>query len=533
MGVPERIGRYRVLGELGQGAMGTVYHGRDETLDRDVAVKVMSKGLADADARARFLREAKAAARLQHPNIVVIYELGEHEGAPFMVLELLEGVDLQRAIDAGIRPDPRATLPVVLQLLAGLGHAHEHGIVHRDVKPSNVFLPRGRPAKIMDFGVARLAGLGTTTTGVVVGTPNYMSPEQASAGEIDGRSDLFSAGLILYELVTGEKAYQADSLVAILYKILHEAPDLGLIPEGPRWERLRGVLTRALARRADDRYPDARAMSVDLAQALVDLGGTLDWTAPADQALLVRPRPTVRAAVPIDPSRSPGASPTGGARAGEPARPAPPAPSSAARRSPLAKTLAGASLAALAATGAWLWLRPGAASAPPSGPPPGPAAAAAEVPPPEPTPSPSRAATRPTPTSPPAALEEPAPPAARTAPSPAPEAEAPSRAPGAPAPGLSVEARLLRADDLLARGRWAEALAEARAVLEVDPRSARAAALAQKAEEELVIEECVQNARAALKEGDRERAEQEVRRGFVIRKNDPRLRAMFQEILAY
>ena len=250
MGVPERIGRYQVLGELGQGAMGTVYRGRDEMLDRDVAVKVMSKGLADADARARFLREARAAAKLQHPNIVVIYELGEHEGAPFMALELLEGVDLQRAIDGGIRPDPRATLPVVLQLLAGLGHAHEHGIVHRDVKPSNVFLPFGRPAKIMDFGVARLAGLGTTTAGVVVGTPNYMSPEQVAAGELDGRSDLFSAGLILYELVTGEKAFQADSLVSIMYKILHEAPDLGLIPDGRQWERLRAVLARALARKA-------------------------------------------------------------------------------------------------------------------------------------------------------------------------------------------------------------------------------------------------------------------------------------------
>ena len=296
MGVPERIGRYQVLGELGQGAMGTVYRGRDEMLDRDVAVKVMSKGLADADARARFLREARAAARLQHPNIVVIYELGEHEGAPFMVLELLEGVDLQRAIDGGIRPDPRATLPVVLQLLAGLGHAHEHGIVHRDVKPSNVFLPSGRPAKIMDFGVARLAGLGTTTAGVMVGTPNYMSPEQVAAGELDGRSDLFSAGLILYELVTGEKAFQADSLVSIMYKILHEAPDLGLIPDGRQWERLRAVLTRALAREASDRYPDARAMSAELGQALSDLGGTLDWSAPADQALLVRPRPTLRSA---------------------------------------------------------------------------------------------------------------------------------------------------------------------------------------------------------------------------------------------
>ena len=188
MGVPERIGRYRVLGLLGQGAMGVVYHGRDESLDRDVALKLI-RGAGSAEDRARFLREARAAARLQHPNIVTIYEAGEHEGAPFMAMELLEGVDLQRAIEAGLRPDPKVTLPIVLQLLAGLSHAHEHGIVHRDVKPSNLFLPRGRPAKIMDFGIARLAG-GTAATGIV-GTPNYMSPEQVRGEGLDGRSDLF------------------------------------------------------------------------------------------------------------------------------------------------------------------------------------------------------------------------------------------------------------------------------------------------------------------------------------------------------
>ena len=368
MGVPERIGRYQILGELGQGAMGTVYRGRDERLDRDVAVKVMSKGLADADARARFLREARAAARLQHPNIVVIYELGEHEGAPFMVLELLEGVDLQRAIDGGIRPDPRATLPVVLQLLAGLGHAHEHGIVHRDVKPSNVFLPSGRPAKIMDFGVARLAGLGTTTTGVMVGTPNYMSPEQVAAGELDGRSDLFSAGLILYELVTGEKAFQADSLVSLMYKIVHEAPDLGLIPDGRQWDRLRAVLTLALARKASDRYPDARAMSADLGQALSDLGGTLDWSAPADQALLVRPRPTLHGApTTFAPSPASGAAPPQAPSSGrEPGRAGTPAPVAPVRRPALAAGLGGAALVALVATGTWLWLRPAASPTPPA-----------------------------------------------------------------------------------------------------------------------------------------------------------------------
>jgi eukaryotic-like serine/threonine-protein kinase len=527
MGVPARIGRYQVLAELGQGAMGTVYRARDEGLDRDVAVKVMSKGLADADGRARFLREARAAARLQHPNIVVIYELGEHEGAPFMVLELLEGIDLQRAIDGGIRPDPRATLPVVLQLLAGLGHAHEHGIVHRDVKPSNVFLPRGRPAKIMDFGVARLLGLGTTTTGVVVGTPNYMSPEQVAAGEIDGRSDLFSAGLILYELVTGEKAFRADSLVSLMYKILHEAPDLGLIPAGREWGRLRAVLERALSREASGRYPDARAMSVDLGLALADLGGTLDWSAPADQALLVRSKPALRG----DPTLEAPRPATGSARPiasplwPEQEQPSPPAERAGGRRHALSAGLGGIAVVALIAGGTWAWRRPAARELPP-------APSASLVPSPAaphevPAPAPTATASTPAP-APPAPSLSPSSTPAPMAPSPGPT---PPPAVGTAAPGSSVEERLQRAEDAVARGRWAEALGEARAVLAADPRNARATLLAQRAEEEQVIEECLKDARAALKEGDRDRAESEVRRGFMVRKNDPRLLALFREVM--
>ena len=179
MELPDHVGRFRVLELVGEGAMGVVFRGRDESLDRDVALKVMRAQSAEADDKERFLREARSVARLQHPNIVTVYELGDHQGAPFIAMELLEGVDLQRAIEGGLRPNPRATLPIVLQLLAGLGHAHEHGIVHRDIKPSNLFLPRGRPAKIMDFGVARLAG-STSAAGLLVGTPNYMSPEQAA-----------------------------------------------------------------------------------------------------------------------------------------------------------------------------------------------------------------------------------------------------------------------------------------------------------------------------------------------------------------
>ena len=380
----------------------------------------------------------------------------------------------------------------------------------------------------MDFGVARLAGLGTTTAGVVVGTPNYMSPEQVAAGELDGRSDLFSAGLILYELVTGEKAFQADSLVSIMYKILHEAPDLGLIPDGRQWERLRAVLARALARKASDRYPDARAMSAELGQALSDLGGTLDWSAPADQALLVRPKPTPRGAPTLEAPRpgSGAATPRAPAPRPEPARPGTPAPVAPPRRSVLAAGLGGAALVALVATGAWLWWGPAATLTPPS---PSPLSSPTSSPAPEPTPTVAPQATAAPEATPPPGPARPTPVARPTPPAPTP---APTATPDAlaAAPGLGTEARLLRAEDFFERGRWAEALVEARALLASDPRNARATALAQRAEEEQVIEGCLQNARAALKQGDRERAEQEVRRGFVIRKSDPRLLAMFREV---
>ncbi|HVO11015.1 MAG TPA: protein kinase [Vicinamibacteria bacterium] len=509
---PERIGRYRVAGELGQGAMGTVYRAVDDVLEREVAVKVMSRSAADADARARFMREARAAAKLQHPNIVVIYELGEHMGAPFMALELLDGVDLQRAIRSGLRPDPKATVPLVLQLLAGLGHAHEHGIVHRDVKPSNLFLPLGRPAKILDFGVARLSGVGTHTgTGAMVGTPNYMSPEQVSSGELDGRSDLFSAGLILYELVTGEKAIQADSVISAIYRILHETPDLSVLPSGPGWPALRAVLERALAREPDARYPDARTMARELAQALVELGGTVDPLAPADRALIDRPKPRPKPAVmptprPVATPRPGAPGPLSGNRPLPPTTVAP-LPS---RGSWRGVAFGGTVVLAIAAAG-WLALArrvvPGPSPA---------AAPTAPVPPslaPEPQPSTSEAT----------ASQRPSP---RSGPSPA--AASPAEPRPREVPATDAE-RLARARDLIGRSRWAEALAEARAVLDHEPTNAEAASLAEQAEAETVIEDCLSKARAALRAGDRERALDEVRRGFAVRKDDPRLLALHRE----
>jgi serine/threonine-protein kinase len=554
MPVPARIGRFRVTGELGRGAMGTVYRAHDDALDREVAVKVMGHGLVEAEARARFQREARAAARLHHQNIVVVYELGEHEGAPFMALELLEGIDLARAIASGLRPDPRATLPLVLQILAGLAHAHEHGIVHRDVKPSNVFLPHDRPAKIMDFGVARLAGLGSTTSGAVVGTPNYMSPEQARGGEIDGRSDLFSVGLILYELLTGDKAVQADTVVAALYKILHESPDLSVLPVGPGWDELRQVVERACARAPAERYPSATAMAEGVASALRSFGGTVDLSA-ATNRFLVLPRPRAHAsgasslsvATPL-----PSGPAVETAAAGGTVRT--PTPSSPPRAlwlgvAALLVTVAGAVLA-----GALRWRTPDPARSSSSSSLPATAAVAAAtteartIAPaaisttasgpavsstaPEQVRSLAATPRLPPPPTQPVTARRAQPPAGEDAlrgPGSVPErgAEGVARGPG----GGSVDERLARARGELQQARWSRALSEARAVLEAAPDNAEASRIAQEAEVELVIEDSLARARAALRAGDRETAIEEVRRGFLVRKNDPRLLAMHREAL--
>jgi serine/threonine-protein kinase len=485
--------------------MGVVYRARDDGLERDVALKVMAMGDATAEGRERFLREARSVARLQHPNIVIVYELGEHDGAPFMAMELLEGLDLQRAIAAGLRPDPRVTLPIVMQLLAGLGHAHEHGLVHRDVKPSNVFLPRGRAAKVMDFGVARLAA-GTTAAGAMVGTPNYMSPEQVRTGLVDGRSDLFSAGLILYELVTGEKVYRADNVATLLYKIAHEDPALLELPAGPQWERLRSVVARALARQPEDRYPDARSMSDAVARALDDLGGAAPGPPSWDETVLRRKAAAEPPAAGPPEPRS--------ARA-VPAHPPEPAAAEPSRRLAFA-ALAAAVAALVLGAGLFVSLRPpspasspAASPAPPSAPAVPPSAAPASA-------GPEGNSTAPPPVaSAPRAVRERSLPATE-----GPEAE--------PRPGADA-ARLQKANDLFERGRYAAALAEARVVLRRNPGNAEARALVEDAEVAIVVEDRIKKAREALRKGDRETALQEARAGLSVAPSDARLLALFKE----
>jgi Protein kinase domain/PEGA domain len=268
-----RIGRYLITGRIGRGGMGMVYRGLDEALEREVAIKTLvAEGSFDPESRRRFEVEAKAAATLQHPNIVTVHELGEDRGILFIAMEMLPGADLDGLLRSGESLPLAEKLDVVSQVCRGLDYAHERGIVHRDVKPSNVRLLDDGTAKIMDFGIAkRGTGDHITKTGMMVGTVHYMSPEQVRGRALDGRTDVFAAGVILYELLAGERPFKGDDVTSILYKIVNEepaAPDLATL--GELAPRLGDVLRRALAKDASARFPGAAAFDDEL-RALHDL----------------------------------------------------------------------------------------------------------------------------------------------------------------------------------------------------------------------------------------------------------------------
>jgi tetratricopeptide (TPR) repeat protein len=221
-----RIGKYEVVSRIGQGAMGEVYKAHDPVLNRFVAVKTMTGVLtADDDLVERFRREAQSAARLNHVNIVTVFDFGEEQGRFYLAMELLEGVDLKEVIGTRSLNDLWDKLDVMEQVADGLAFAHAQGVVHRDLKPANLrVLPSGR-VKIMDFGLARVNTSEMTRTGMIMGTPNYMSPEQVRGERADARSDVFSLGAVFYELLAGRKAFHADSMHTILFKVLEEHPE--------------------------------------------------------------------------------------------------------------------------------------------------------------------------------------------------------------------------------------------------------------------------------------------------------------------
>ncbi len=245
--LPRKLGKYEIRSVLGKGSMGIVLLGHDPILERDVAIKIMGGTSAfDQQMRERFEREAKAVARLHHPNIVTIHDLGyDQRGSPFIAMELLEGTDLEHLVKIN-PPSVVRRLEIVAQVCRGLHHAHGAGIVHRDVKPANIFVTKDG-AKIMDFGVARWIKSSQTQSGMVLGTASYMSPEQIRGERVDGRSDIFSVGIVLYQLLTNEKLFSGDSIETVFFKTLTEDPPELVMPDGRDLPELQEIVSSALA----------------------------------------------------------------------------------------------------------------------------------------------------------------------------------------------------------------------------------------------------------------------------------------------
>ena len=264
---PTRIGAYDIVEVIGRGGMGTVYRGNDPRIGRSVAIKVLTAAAEDPDLLIRFYREAKYTGSLHHQNIVTVYELGHQDGVPYLVMEYLEGVTLEAMITSG-RPMPVAEkLGIILQVCSGLTYAHRQSLVHRDIKPANIMILPDGTAKIVDFGIALLGGSRLTRTGHVVGSLNYMSPEQLSGNvEVDVRTDVYSTGVVLFQMLTGRLPFDGGSTAATLRMIVQDPPPpLGkYLQDCP--EELEGILHRAMVKDREERYPSPEDFAFDLAR---------------------------------------------------------------------------------------------------------------------------------------------------------------------------------------------------------------------------------------------------------------------------
>ncbi|GKS57879.1 hypothetical protein YTPLAS18_14060 [Nitrospira sp.] len=267
--VGNTLGRYKILKEIGHGSMGVVYLGKDPTIQRFVAIKTVPLDTgddeeADREIKKSFFREAESAGRLSHPNIVTIYDAGEQDGLGYIAMEFLEGVTLKSVCQPGKLLPLSQAVNLVLTVADALDYAHRQGIVHRDIKPANIMLTQDHRIKVTDFGIAKMASSTKTHTNVILGTPSYMSPEQASGKKVDGRADVFSLGIVLYELVAGRRPFQGEDVVSLLFQICKEPhPPISTyrsdVPPG-----LIQAIDQALKKEPAHRY----ARAGDFAQAL-------------------------------------------------------------------------------------------------------------------------------------------------------------------------------------------------------------------------------------------------------------------------
>ncbi|MBS0180302.1 MAG: serine/threonine protein kinase [Nitrospira sp.] len=266
---PAQLGRYHVVKELGRGAMGLVYLGKDPTIQRFVAIKTMRLDDIDSaeelkDFRDRFFREAESTGRLSHPNIVTVYDAGEQDGLAYIAMEYLEGTLLSCYCQKSTLLPSKHVLHIVAAVADALDYAHGQGVIHRDVKPPNIMLLKQRVVKVMDFGIAKMATASKTQPSLIVGTPRYMSPEQATGKDVDGRSDVFSLGVVLFELLTGERPFDADNMPALVTRITKapHAPLMKYRQDLPT--RVQSILDRALQKDIPNRYRHASDMAQDL-----------------------------------------------------------------------------------------------------------------------------------------------------------------------------------------------------------------------------------------------------------------------------
>lgn len=427
--------------------MGVVYRAYDTLLQRTIALKVISTSIEDnPELRERFFREARAAGQLSHRNIITIHDLGEHEGQPYLAMEYLTGVDLHRRLSG---PEPMTLsrkLQIATEICEGLAYAHRHDVIHRDIKPANIFITDDGVVKILDFGLARMVASEVTASRMMLGTLNYMAPEQVRGERVDSRADIFSFGVVLYEMLSGRKAFQGDSYATTLFKILQEVPEPLLRIDASLPPDLVAIVERALAKARDERYQDLTDLGRDLVLVRQHLSGSHETVAFPASGLTGR--------MPSDPPRASGARPPSGP-AVPPATPVPEA--ARPRRTAAAWLLGAAGIAVAAAVLGWTVLRDRSGDEP-------------------------QVVQQPAPAQPEATVGRPAPvPAPAPPPLPPAEAAKPGSAPAASARDDATATWRLNADE--ARERMAQSKAGARAAGPgVDRASAYRAGLAAERE---------------------------------------------------